>query len=133
MLKFLRRSKKFSANESGSATIEAVLWFPMFVLLLVMVADVSFVFFGQAQAMRILQDGNRAFSVGRITSESDTEVFVVSALAPLTPNPTVTTSLSQGVITTIAEIPVSDLAKIGGFSFLSGYNIIVKSEHFLEY
>lgn len=133
MLKFLRRSKKFRTNESGSATIEAVLWFPMFVLLLVMVADVSFVFFGQAQAMRILQDGNRAFSVGRITSESDTEVFVVSALAPLTPNPTVTTSLSQGVITTIAEIPVSDLAKIGGFSFLSGYNIIVKSEHFLEY
>lgn len=133
MLKFLRRSKKFRTNESGSATIEAVLWFPMFVLLLVMVADVSFVFFGQAQAMRILQDGNRAFSVGRITSESDTEVFVVSALASLTPNPTVTTSLSQGVITTIAEIPVSDLAKIGGFSFLSGYNIIVKSEHFLEY
>lgn len=133
MLKFLRRSKKFRTNESGSAPIEAVLWFPMFVLLLVMVADVSFVFFGQAQAMRILQDGNRAFSVGRITSESDTEVFVVSALASLTPNPTVTTSLSQGVITTIAEIPVSDLAKIGGFSFLSGYNIIVKSEHFLEY
>ena len=83
--------------------------------------------------MRIIQDGNRAFSVGRLSSSIKTEEYVTAALAAITPNPTVSTILDHGVITTTALIPVSDMAKVGRFAFLSGYNVEVKSQHFLEY
>lgn len=57
--------KRFRRDERGSATIEAVLWLPMFVIFFVMIADVSLVFFRQTEVMRVVQDGNRALSVGR--------------------------------------------------------------------
>ena len=37
--------QRFRREEGGSATIEAVLWLPFFVIFFVMIADVSLVFF----------------------------------------------------------------------------------------
>ena len=45
---------RFRRDEEGSATIEAVLWIPMFMFLTVLIADTSFIFFGRAQAMRLI-------------------------------------------------------------------------------
>ena len=57
--------KRFRRDERGSATIEAVPWLPLFVIFFVMIADVSLVFFRQTEVLRVVQDGNRALSVGR--------------------------------------------------------------------
>ena len=57
---FLRTTsawKAFRRETDGNATIEAVLWLPLFVVFLVMIADVSFVFHRQSQIMNIVQDG----------------------------------------------------------------------------
>jgi Flp pilus assembly protein TadG len=129
----MKQIRKFRNDESGSATVEAVLWLPLFVVFFVMVADVSFVFHRQAQTLRIVQDANRALSVGRLTSEDETEDFIVAALSGLTTGPIVSTTIDAGVITTRTLLPVSDLTAVGMFDFISDYNILVTSQHFVEY
>lgn len=126
-------ARRFRKEETGSATVEAVLWLPLFVVVFVMIADVSFVFHRQSQMMRIVQDANRAFSVGRLSSEEETENFVTDALAGLSESAVAVTTLNAGVISTSVQVPVTDMVAVGFFNFLSGYNVEVSSEHYLEY
>lgn len=125
--------RQWGRDESGSATVEAVLWFPAFMVFLFLVIDVSYVFYGESRVMRAIQDGNRAFSVGRLTSTTATESFVNSAISDLTTQATIHTSLTSGIITTTAAVPIGDLTMTGWFTVFSGFNINLRSEHFLEY
>ena len=59
-------SSNFFTNEEGSATIETVIWLPIFTILLTMIINLSMVFFSESQILRVVQDGNRAFSLGRL-------------------------------------------------------------------
>lgn len=127
---FVRRA----INENdGSMTIEAVIWIPFFFAFLVFVADVSFVFFGQAQAYRILQDANRNLSIGRLETEEEVETYIDNALAKLSPNATVNSVISNGTITSSAVIPTTDLIPVGFIPGISNINIFIKSSHMVEY
>jgi Flp pilus assembly protein TadG len=125
--------KRFRRDERGSATIEAVLWLPMFVIFFVMIADVSLVFFRQTEVLRVVQDGNRALSVGRFGGAAEVEQFVKDTIAPMTTRAQVTTTVNSGVINTKALVPVEDLVAVGMFNFLNGYNIAVQSNHYVEW
>ena len=125
--------QRFRREEGGSATIEAVLWLPFFVIFFVMIADVSLVFFRQTEVLRVVQDANRAFSVGRLGSASETEQFVKDRIAPLTTSAQVKTTIESGVIDTRALVPVEDLVAVGMFNFLSGYFVAVESNHYVEW
>lgn len=120
-------------DESGSATVETVLWLPVMITLVMLVADVSFIFNNQARALRIVQDANRAFSVGRLNSTTETEDFVRTQLADMTHSSIIATTLTSGVIRTTARIPVSDMTIVSWFDVFSGFYVTVRSEHFLEY
>ncbi|MDA5094983.1 pilus assembly protein [Aliiroseovarius sp. KMU-50] len=128
-----RKSFSFWKREDGGVTIEAVLWVPMFVIILAMIADVSLVFFRQSTILRTVQDANRAYSIGRITSEEATAKYVTDSLATLSSTATATTTQSLGIVQTTASVPVSDLTAVGVFNFLSGYNIGVSARHYIEY
>ena len=125
--------KRFRRDERGSATIEAVLWLPFFVIFFVMIADVSLVFFRQTEVLRVVQDANRALSVGRFSGPAETENYVKTAIAPLTTRAQVTTSVNSGVIGTRALVPVDDLVAVGMFNFLTGYYVAVESNHYVEW
>ena len=101
--------------------------------LILVIANTSLVFYGQSQAMRVVQDGNRALSVGRLTSEEETEDFIVERLAHLTDAPIVETVLHQGVVYTTVQIPVEDLAHIGNLNMFSDYKVSVASQMFVEF
>ena len=75
---FLRPLNRFRSNEDGAATIEAVLWLPFFFMLFGALADVSMVFFNQSRLLRIVQDANRTMSIGRFTTTTQTQDYVVS-------------------------------------------------------
>jgi Flp pilus assembly protein TadG len=132
-LRFKGYLKRFRRDEHGSATIEAVLWLPMFVIFFVMIADVSLVFFRQTEVLRVVQDANRALSVGRFSGPAETEEYVRTVIAPLTTRAQVTTTVNSGVIDTVALVPVEDLVAVGMFNFLNGYNIAVQSNHYVEW
>ena len=130
----LRRGLRgFLSRQDGSSSIEAAIWMPIFMGLILVIANTSLVFYGQSQAMRIVQDGNRAFSIGRFTTEEETEEFIVERLAVLTENPVVETVLHQGVIYTTVQLPVGDLAHIGNLGMFSEYNVAVASQMYVEF
>ncbi len=95
---------RFRREEKGIASIESLFWIPIFVFFLVMVLDVSLLFYGKALALRAVQDGNRALSVSTVGTADATEDYVEALLADLAPNAAVTTSInaSTGVVTTAA-------------------------------
>lgn len=125
--------RSFLRDDSGSATVEAVLWMPIFVIFFLAIFEISFAFNGHAQVMRIVQDGNRAFSVGLLKDEAATEAAITKSLEPLTMNPTVKTVVTSGnIIDTYAIVPVGDLVAFGSFAWLNNYSIKVRSQHFLE-
>ena len=129
--------KRFMADERGVATIESLLWFPLFVYLLVLITDVSFIFYGKAQALRIVQDGNRAYSVGQPGAKTadDTEALIQARLrSALDPTAIADTTfdLSTGLIQTIATLSVSELMAVGGIPGFGDFRIEIVAQHYKE-
>ncbi|MCB2129198.1 MAG: pilus assembly protein [Rhodobacteraceae bacterium] len=121
-------------NEDGAATIEAVLWLPFFILLFGVLVDVSMIFNGQSRLLRIVQDANRNMSIGRLTTTSDTEDFVLARVASIARNPQVSTTYiaGTGLISTTLTVPISDLDIFGAATVFNGVNMVVSAEHLME-
>ncbi len=132
----MSRNAKFQSNfvkcERGSATIEAVLWLPMFFGLFILMADSALIFNGQSQIMRIIQDGNRNYSIGRLTSETETETYIEAALANYGPGLGASTVVTNGVITTTVTVPAGDLTATKMLKAISAIELRIASQHLME-
>ena len=93
--------------------MESLLWIPIFVYLLVLITDVSLIYYGKAQALRTIQDGNRALSVRFIADASAAQDFVETRLQGYAPSVEVTTTINNGIVTTSAIMPASELMAVG--------------------
>lgn len=124
--------RRFRSAEGGAATIEAVLWIPLFVLMLIFVIDVAFVFHNQAQAFRIVQDGNRALSVGLIADPAAAATELKAALSRISAHATADVRVDYGIIHTIVTIPVGDMTAVGTLDFLRGYDMSISTQHYME-
>lgn len=105
----VKHLRGFCADEDGSYSIEAVIWMPIFAILLALIMNVSVVFFTESQMMRVVQDGNRAFSLGRLTSPEEVEDYVIETLAYTDADLLVETTVSGGIIRTQLSAPATDL------------------------
>ncbi|PUB17211.1 TadE/TadG family type IV pilus assembly protein [Yoonia sediminilitoris] len=123
---------KFKDEESGSASIESLFWFPLFMFILILVADVSSIYLGKAQALRVIQDGNRAFSVGQLDDEDTTRSFISASLQPISENATVTTTAANGIVTSTATMPTTDLMVVGSIPGINSIDVVITAQHFLE-
>src|SRR5690606_30660330 len=130
-LRFLSgRIPCFVRSESGAATVEAVLWLPMFVMIVALLADVSMMFHGQSRLLRVAQDANRNLSVDRLTTEAEAQDFVIAQLAKVSPNTQATTAISNtGLITTTVSVPLNDLDLFGIAKIFSGARMTVSAQH----
>lgn len=134
----LRSARRFIRHDNGGVTIEAVLWMPVFVALLCLVADASLIFGRQAEVLRVVQDANRAMSVGKFGTDGDTgatdiaEAYIKDRINGLAPNATVDTTVTSGVIRTVVTIPSSDLTANTPIGFLDSLTIEVAAEHLSE-
>lgn len=124
---------RFKNDEQGSATIESLLWMPMFFYLFILITDVSFIFFGQAQALRVIQDGNRAYSINRFETDAEASAFIQNNLRMRAPHATAQTTVSSGLIQTTASIPMSDLVAVGSIPGFVGSDITITSQHLKEF
>lgn len=132
VLRKLRGAVDFARREEGSASVEFVLWLPMMVGLLALITDVSLLFYQQSYAVRVVQDANRALSLGRIASASEVQTQVNSTLVGMSPNVQVYATLADGIITTEALMPASDLDAVGWFTALSDVLVVVRAQHLVE-
>ncbi|MBC7144151.1 MAG: hypothetical protein H5U24_01965 [Thioclava marina] len=77
----MRILRRLIRDEEGSATIEGLLWLPLFVGLMGITVDVSMVFNAHARIKGVLEDVDRAYSVGRLESTAQVEERVAALLA----------------------------------------------------
>ena len=95
--------------------------------------DASMIFNGHSRVMRVVQDGNRNLSVGRLNTELEVENWISTQLASLSNNVSVSTNITAGVATSTAYVPAVDLEILGMFSALNTMTISVTSQHYIEF
>lgn len=126
--------RKFCENQNGSFSIEAVIWLPIFMVILLVMINLSTVFFNESQMLRIVQDANRAHSLGRLESEQETEDYIFTELAYLSSAFTVETIRTGSVIRTTVSVPAVELMPMNLMS--STYDTLtlyVSGQHLIEY
>ena len=125
---------KFFVKEDGGLTVEGVLWVPVYVFFFGLIADVSLMFNSQTQVQRALQDVNRLASSGFLVSEEEVESRILAVISHLTTNATVETTFdtTNGLVTTTARVPASDLMAIGLVSKFATMELNFSSQHLVE-
>ncbi|MFK7745450.1 MAG: TadE/TadG family type IV pilus assembly protein [Roseobacter sp.] len=108
--------RRFCRSEDGSFTLEAVIWMPIFAILLAITMNLSMVFYYESQMLRVAQDATRAFSLGRLTEE-EAESYVQQSLAFIGANITVNTQQNGYIAQTIVSTNANELMP---FSLMSG-------------
>ena len=114
---------RFCRDDSGTATVESVIWLPIFVWMLALVINVSMIVFEKNQAYRVLQTANRILSTAYIRQKS----------SHIAPEAVVTTRIENGVVTSELAYRVTDLLVPQALVDLANIWIRVSSQHFVEY
>ncbi|MCX7568006.1 pilus assembly protein [Sulfitobacter sp. F26169L] len=129
-----RKRNNFLTREEGAATVEAVIWVPIFFVLLAIMINLSMVFFSKSQIIRVVQDGNRALSLGRLDDAAAVEAYIGQNLAYLGPNMVIQTTVSGGQVDTVFSVPATDLMPLDiiGSAFDS-VKIGVHAQHLIEF
>jgi Flp pilus assembly protein TadG len=130
--RYFASARRAWCNESGAATIEAVIWMPVMIFLFALVADTALVLGGEARVLRVVQDTNRAVSIGRITNVEDAETQVFSRISRIAPHAVVTTTVDSGLITTQVRIPATDLTSVGLVDSFLNLDVMVTAQHLAE-
>ena len=128
----LLRKPNFAADDSGSLTIEAVLWLPVFFFFFAMLADASMIFSGHSLAMRAVQDENRRMATGLTASTTELESRLRARLASLSPNAQVIANVTNGVVSTVVTMPASDLDVAGLVGSFESVQVSIRTDHLLE-
>ena len=130
--------KRFLRQEDGTSTIEFVLWLPIVVLILLLIVDSSMLFMSRSQAMRVLQDTNRLYSVGQFTGTPAERItkaqnYALSRLRGLSPSATATTVETNRVVRTQATMETREIAQIGFLGLMIDTTMVVAAEHRVEF
>jgi Flp pilus assembly protein TadG len=129
---------RYTRCEDGGATVEGVLWMPIFVALMALIVDGSMLFNSQAQTLRYVQDANRAFSTGQFETTDEIRTVLTERLAPISQNVTVESAVDtsvtpSGIIRTTVHIPAADLNSIGLITALANFDLSVTAQHYVEF
>ena len=130
--------KAFPRQESGSSTIEFVLWLPIVIAILLLIVDSSMLFMSRTHAMRVLHDTNRLYSVGQFTGTPAERIqkaqdYALVRLTGLSPSATTTTMELNRVVRTQATMETAEIAQIGFLGLMIDMTMVVTSEQKVEF
>ena len=126
------RLRGFFRDDKGSFTIEALFWLPIFVVVLSIVADTALIYAKQSQVLRVVQDANRQFAVGKFADGTATANYILGVVRTTSPNATATSVLTNGIITTPVTMPARDLIATGIIPMMKTMNIRVVLQQMKE-
>lgn len=137
IFRLLKPMRRYQQREDGTATIEFVLWLPILVLLISLTADAALIFGAKANVLRVIQDANRAASIGRFKEEPDfataVEDYVRVSIGNYAQHATISTEVIGGnVVSTTVRIPSSRLMAVGFLGQLTGITVTINAQHMLE-
>lgn len=126
---FVRRKAR---EEDGAATLEAILWLPMFFYILALSVDVTMVFHSYSRIIRAVEDVNRGLSVGRIKTIDEGKLRIKNDLANYKGVQT-DIKIIDNVVVTNVSVPVTSLAFLGAVRPMMDKNVMVKTQQYVEY
>lgn len=124
--------RRFARGERGSVTAEMVLWIPVFAYLLCIIADTALVYGKQARALRVLQDANRNFAVGRFADEATTRTYIQTTVRTFAPDATASVVVVDGIIQSQVIMPVNGLTATRLVPLLRNFNVTVSMQQMRE-
>ena len=122
----------FRRSEDGTATLEAVLWTPVFLILFGLVTDTSIVFGRQAEILRIVQDSNRSLAVGAFQTVQQAKEYITEKVVVFSVNTIVDVVINNGIISTSVTLPAADLTSTGLFGAFDSLTITVGASQMSE-
>jgi hypothetical protein len=127
----------FLRRQDGTATVEAVLWMPVFVVLIALIADGSLLFNRQAEMLRLVQDANRAYSTRQLETTDDVVTWLSEEINVDSEDVQIvsfvdTSTVPSGVIVTTVSVPASDLNAIGLIAAFRNFRMTVMAQHYIE-
>lgn len=106
----------FAADEGGNATIEFVLWVPVFMAILMIVAEYATVFMTHASMYDAARDGARRIATGTM-SAGEVERLLPGRVHTISDDVRVAADDGAEVVVEVA----TPIAKAGPFGFAAGF------------
>jgi len=124
-------------DERGSATIETVLWLPIFILFFALIVDASMVFNAQANLTRIVQDANRLCAVRQFTTAAQVQNYIASRLDKSVLDDTTDTRIqsdcgSHPLVSTQVIVAAGHYMAVGPFPALDNIKLVVHAQMMRE-
>lgn len=111
--------QKFLRDDRGTATIEFVIWIPIFVALLIIVVDLSMVHLAHTEMWNVARDTARRMTTGVIRTEAEAEIWALGNLNVYDTNYSVAaTRLPDSYMLVVVSAQFSDIS-VFGFAFES--------------
>jgi Flp pilus assembly protein TadG len=142
----IRFATRFAMDEEGAVTVEAVLWIPFFFFVLMLITDTSLAFFSKAQAYRIIENGNRAFSINgdpSVTPETkrtNTQTWIENQFIAQYKRATAanvdvvtTPNSASGTVSTSLTYRARDVVAFNTLSVLGNWTITVQAQQYVEW
>ena len=126
--------KRVARDERGAVTVEAVLWIPLFIFVVMLITNAALAFYAKGEASRIVQNANRAYSTQVLGTKDAVETWVEGAFTrSVNDDATTTISADKTLVTTQLSFPVRDVVAFNLVSIPVSWKITVRSEHYVEF
>ena len=121
--KFTKYISEFRSDDSGAVTVEFVLWVPVFMTILWLVADASLLFFSNTKMWRVASDTTRQVAVGALDT-AEAEAFARNRSAQ-GKHYLVNVTSNGTIVTTNISIDIGDVSFTKLFAFAIGSKMSV--------
>ena len=122
---------KFRKDESGSVTIEFVMWLPLVMALVVLAVDAAVAFVNIGHMWQTSRETARIVSrYGMTEAEAETWAAKNAVYGSMEPNVDVT--VSGGSVQVSMATPMNELVVFGTLGFASDFNFTTRVRHAME-
>ncbi|MCE6950692.1 pilus assembly protein [Cereibacter sphaeroides] len=131
LLKSLRAVSRFRSQDSGSVTAEFMIVVPVFVMVLMLLADATTIYMQQSNFWNIARDGARAVSRYALTAD-EAAAYVRKRTTTPRVQPNVSVVVQDGYVTVTVDADASSLTVFDFITFVSGRRITVTTTDIME-
>ena len=120
-------------DDSGSTTVEFVLWVPVFLVILGLIVDVSLMFLRQSNLWQVARDTARIYSIRQMDAEEAQTYAINHATMGSTP-PTVAVipDPTNQYVTVRISVPISSVGVFGIMNIGAGNDLVAVVTHRME-
>ncbi|HSF95368.1 MAG TPA: TadE family protein [Thermohalobaculum sp.] len=108
--------KKFLDDETGSMSVEFVMWIPFLAIMLVIAVDASYLYLSQNQMWNVARDTARRMTTQVIKTDQEAENWAESRLSIYPHNYTVDATSTPAYVSVVISAQVVDLVPFGAFT-----------------